>query len=104
VGGIHRGRHWQDELIRRVLAVNPRTVVVGDAGAPVLLPWADDVPAVLLAWFPGQEFGNALPDVFARRRRARRADAGELARGRGWPAFHPTGERRGFLRRMLFVG
>jgi beta-glucosidase len=53
----------QDELVRRVAEANPRTVVVVNAGAPVLLPWADDVPAVLLAWFPGQEFGNALADV-----------------------------------------
>jgi len=53
----------QDELVRRVLAANPRTVVVVNAGAPVLLPWAEEVPAVLLAWFPGQEFGHALADV-----------------------------------------
>ncbi len=53
----------QDELVRRVVAANPRTVVVVNSGAPVLLPWADDVPAVLLTWFPGQEFGNALADV-----------------------------------------
>jgi beta-glucosidase len=53
----------QDELVRRVAAVNPRTVVVVNAGAPVLLGWADQVPAVLVAWFPGQEFGNALADV-----------------------------------------
>jgi len=53
----------QDELVRRVAAVNPRTVVVVNAGAPVLLPWADAVPAVLVTWFPGQEFGNALADV-----------------------------------------
>jgi beta-glucosidase len=53
----------QDELVRRVAAANPRTVVVVNAGAPVLLPWADEVAAVLLAWFPGQEFGNALADV-----------------------------------------
>jgi beta-glucosidase len=53
----------QDELVRRVAAVNPRTVVVVNAGAPVLLPWIDEVPAVLVAWFPGQEFGNALADV-----------------------------------------
>jgi beta-glucosidase len=53
----------QDELVRRVVAANPRTVVVVNAGAPVLLPWAADVPAVLLTWFPGQEFGNALADV-----------------------------------------
>ncbi|MBK3577880.1 glycoside hydrolase family 3 protein [Streptomyces sp. MBT65] len=53
----------QDELVRRVAEANPRTVVVVNSGAPVLLPWADDVAAVLLAWFPGQEFGNALADV-----------------------------------------
>jgi beta-glucosidase len=53
----------QDELVRRVVQANPRTVVVVNAGAPVLLPWADEVPAVLLTWFPGQEFGHALADV-----------------------------------------
>ena len=53
----------QDELVRRVAEVNRRTVVVVNAGAPVLLPWADDVGAVLLTWFAGQEFGHALADV-----------------------------------------
>jgi beta-glucosidase len=53
----------QDELVRRVNEANPRTVAVVNAGAPVLLPWAGRVPAVLLAWFPGQEAGNALADV-----------------------------------------
>jgi beta-glucosidase len=53
----------QDELVRRVAAVNERTVVVVNSGAPVLMPWRDDVAAVLVAWFPGQEFGNALADV-----------------------------------------
>ena len=53
----------QDELVRRVAAANPRTVVVVNSGAPVLLPWADDVAAVLLTWFGGQEFGQALADV-----------------------------------------
>jgi beta-glucosidase len=53
----------QDELVRAVAAANPRTVVVVNSGAPVLLPWADEVAAVLVSWFPGQEFGNALGDV-----------------------------------------
>jgi beta-glucosidase len=42
----------QDELVRRVAEANPRTVVVVNTGAPVLLPWADTVPAVLLTLFP----------------------------------------------------
>lgn len=53
----------QDELVRRVAAANPRTVVVVNAGAPVLLPWVEEVPATLLTWFPGQEFGDALAEV-----------------------------------------
>ncbi|MDX3100924.1 beta-glucosidase family protein [Nonomuraea angiospora] len=53
----------QDELVRQIAAVNPRTVVVVNAGAPVLTPWRDEVAAVLLTWFGGQEYGNALADV-----------------------------------------
>jgi beta-glucosidase len=53
----------QDELVRRVAAANPRTVVVVNSGAPVLMPWRDQVASVVLSWFPGQEFGSALADV-----------------------------------------
>ena len=53
----------QDELVRRVAAVNPRTVVAVNAGSPVELPWAEEVSAVLLTWFGGQEAGHALADV-----------------------------------------
>ncbi|WP_330181523.1 glycoside hydrolase family 3 C-terminal domain-containing protein [Nocardia sp. NBC_01503] len=53
----------QNELVAAVAAVNPRTVVVVNAGSPVEMPWRDDVAAVLLSWFPGQEFGGALADV-----------------------------------------
>ena len=53
----------QDELVRRVLAVNPRTVVVVNSGGPVILPWLSEAPAVLLTWFPRQEMGGALADV-----------------------------------------
>ncbi len=53
----------QEELIRAVAAVNPNTVVVINAGAPVAMPWLDDVKAVLLAYYPGQEGGNALADI-----------------------------------------
>ena len=73
----------QDELVRRVVAANPRTVVVVNAGSPVELPWAGDVAAVLLAWFPGQEAGHALADVLLGGRRARRATAHDVASRRG---------------------
>ncbi|MFD6431463.1 beta-glucosidase [Streptomyces venezuelae] len=53
----------QDDLVRAVAAANPKTVVVVNSGSPVELPWRDDVAAVLLGWFPGQEGGAALADV-----------------------------------------
>ncbi|WP_420368779.1 glycoside hydrolase family 3 C-terminal domain-containing protein [Curtobacterium sp. L1-20] len=53
----------QDDLVRAVAAANPNTVVVVNAGSPVEMPWRDDVAAVLLSWFGGQEYGNALADV-----------------------------------------
>jgi beta-glucosidase len=53
----------QDELVRRVAAVNHRTIVVVNAGMPVLMPWADQVAAVGYAWLPGQAMGAALADV-----------------------------------------
>ncbi|MET8336823.1 glycoside hydrolase family 3 C-terminal domain-containing protein [Streptosporangium canum] len=53
----------QDELVRAVAAANPDTVVIVNSGGPVTLPWREEVPAVLLSWFPGQEAGHGLADV-----------------------------------------
>nr|WP_235045671.1 glycoside hydrolase family 3 C-terminal domain-containing protein [Curtobacterium flaccumfaciens] len=57
----------QDDLVGAVAAVNPNTVVVVNAGSPVEMPWRNDVAAVLLTWFGGQEYGNALADVLTGR-------------------------------------
>jgi len=53
----------QSELIARVAAVNPKTIVVLQSGSPVLMPWLDKVAAVVQAWYPGQEVGNSIADV-----------------------------------------
>ncbi|OJJ50745.1 hypothetical protein ASPZODRAFT_126671 [Penicilliopsis zonata CBS 506.65] len=54
----------QYALIRAVAAQNPRTVVVNFSGAPVgLTQVLDVVPAVVQAWFPGQECGHAVARV-----------------------------------------
>ncbi len=53
----------QAELIERVAAANPRTAVVVNAGAPLLMEWADRVPALLWAWYGGQEAGRAIADA-----------------------------------------
>ncbi len=55
----------QPELIRRVAAVNERTVVVVNAGAPVDLSWSDDVAAVLQCWFGGQEMASGVAGVLS---------------------------------------
>jgi beta-glucosidase len=53
----------QDELIERVAAANPNTVVVLNVGSAVEMPWIDKVPAVIQLWYNSQEQGNALSDV-----------------------------------------
>jgi beta-glucosidase len=53
----------QAELIEQVAAVNGRTIVVVNTGAPVAMDWADRVPAIVQLWYPGQEGGDALADV-----------------------------------------
>ena len=53
----------QNELIERVAAVNRSTIVVLQSGSPLAMPWLEKVAAVLQAWYPGQEAGNAIVDV-----------------------------------------
>lgn len=53
----------QDDLVRDIATENPATVVVINSGGPVAMPWLDAVPAVVQAWFGGQEVGAALADV-----------------------------------------
>lgn len=53
----------QDELVEKVVAVNPNTIVIVNSGAPVLMPWRKKVRAILLTYFGGQEMGNALVDM-----------------------------------------
>src|SRR2546421_9156246 len=54
----------QDALVEQVAAANPRTIVVLNTGSPVTMPWLEQVPAVVQAWYPGQECGHAIADVF----------------------------------------
>jgi beta-glucosidase len=54
----------QNELIGAVAAANPNTVVVVIAGAPIAMTsWIEQVPAVLFAWYGGQEAGHAIGDL-----------------------------------------
>jgi beta-glucosidase len=53
----------QDALIEAVAKANPNTVVVLSTGDPVLMPWLNDVKAVLEMWYPGQEGGTSTAKV-----------------------------------------
>lgn len=53
----------QNRLIEAVAKANPKTVVVLKTGSAILMPWIDQVAAVLEAWYPGEEDGNAVADV-----------------------------------------
>lgn len=52
-----------DTLVGAVARSNPNTIVVNQSGGPIAMSWVDKVPAVIQAWYQGQEQGNALADV-----------------------------------------
>ncbi|MFD2864846.1 glycoside hydrolase family 3 C-terminal domain-containing protein [Mucilaginibacter antarcticus] len=54
----------QEELVKAVLAVNPRTIVVLMNAGPLTIPYVkDNAPAILEAWWPGEQGGNAIADA-----------------------------------------
>ncbi|MDB5222190.1 MAG: glycoside hydrolase family 3 [Chitinophagaceae bacterium] len=54
----------QDELIKAVIKANPKTIVVLIGGGPIdMTRWVNNAPAILQAWYPGMEGGNALAKI-----------------------------------------
>lgn len=54
----------QQELVEAVMAVNPKTVVVEMNAGPLAVPWIkENVPAIVEAWWGGEQGGNAIADI-----------------------------------------
>jgi len=53
----------QDALVSAVAAANPHTIVVVESGGPVSMPWADNVSAILEAWYPGIGGAPAIANI-----------------------------------------
>jgi beta-glucosidase len=53
----------QNTLVTDVAAANPNTVVVVNSGSAVTMPWAGSVRGIIEAWYPGQQYGNALASL-----------------------------------------
>jgi len=63
IGGLYLPGN-QDELILAVAKANPRTIVVLNTGTPVIMKsWLGNIPALIEAFFPGQEGGNAIAEI-----------------------------------------
>ncbi|KAI2462977.1 beta-glucosidase [Annulohypoxylon bovei var. microspora] len=52
-----------DALVEAIVAANPNVVVVNQSGTPVTMPWVDKVPAIIHAWYGGNETGNAIANI-----------------------------------------
>lgn len=80
IGGLNKSNHQdaedtdretldlpysQNELIEELVKVNPNLVMVNISGTGVAMPWAKKVPAILQAWYLGNETGNALANVLS---------------------------------------
>ncbi|OSS53446.1 hypothetical protein B5807_01562 [Epicoccum nigrum] len=55
----------QDALVDAVASLNSNTIVVNSTGVAVAMPWLDKIAALVQAWFPGQEAGNAIADIIS---------------------------------------
>ena len=53
----------QDDLIAKVAAANPHTVVVLETGTAVTMPWADQVSGILETWFAGSRGAEAVANI-----------------------------------------
>ena len=60
---IHSPPIDQDALVAAVASANPHTIVVLENGGAQVMPWLDDVSAVLEAWYPGQRGGEAIANI-----------------------------------------
>jgi beta-glucosidase len=96
----------QNELARAVLAANPRTVVVLNAGAPMTMPWLESARAVLAAWLPGQEGPHAIANVvFGKINPSGRLPVTFPKRLQDDPSYlHYPGAHRAIYGEGLFVG
>ncbi|BAJ02913.1 beta-glucosidase [Shewanella violacea DSS12] len=53
----------QDEVIAKLLAANPNTIVFLNGGSAVEMPWVDQAKAIVWGWYGGMEAGNAYADI-----------------------------------------
>lgn len=53
----------QNNVVSEIVKVNPNLIFVNITGSPVTMPWLNQVPAVLQAWYIGSEAGNAIADI-----------------------------------------
>lgn len=97
----------QRDLIARVAAANPRTIVVLQGGAPMELPWRDDAAAILLMYLSGCQGGHAAADLLL----GRVSPSGKLAET--WPveledtplgSDYPDFDREVLYREGIFSG
>lgn len=78
IGGLNKAAHQdcedsdreglglpygQDEVIRALAKANQNLIVVNISGNAVAMPWVNEVPAILQAWYLGTESGNAIANV-----------------------------------------
>jgi beta-glucosidase len=53
-----------EDFVRMVTGANPKTVLLLQGGSALAVPWAkENIPAIMMTWYPGEQAGNALVDL-----------------------------------------